>query len=396
MDSGLDRRQFLRNAGLTGAAAAGLAALGACNFYLPPPNLPDAPTRATSITNDGGADVTFVAPANQGSSSIKAYRITPKINGVDQTYTDVPIANLMTISGRYNGDSTKYLKASITGLTNDTQYTFGVRAINDSGPGAEVASAANTPRADLVFGDEFNGNDIDPEWWVYNRCGYLAQNEVQGYAPDHCVLDGNGVLQLIAEHKDWTGPRYPSDSHYPGTIVQPWTSGACQSNTRTFAPATGNKLRFEVRQKVNADAGSGFWPGLLWLEGQDYLAAWKTDPWQNGWDDTGKAEIDVAEWYMTGTPDNYGNVSWAGTNEQHNENTGIDLSATFHVYSVEWDPGTSVVFYRDGSQTYSASQQIPSEGAEFFLLLYLQMLSGGSTTTERCEIDYVRVYEVAA
>ena len=37
------------------------------------------------------------------------------------------------------------------------------------------------------------------------------------------------------------------------------------------------------------------WPGLLWLEGTGYLTAWKTDPAQSGWDTTGKAEIDVAE-----------------------------------------------------------------------------------------------------
>jgi hypothetical protein len=143
---------------------------------------------------------------------------------------------------------------------------------------------------------------------------------------------------------------------------------------------------------VCADAGSGFWPGLFWLEGQTYLNAWKTDPLQEGWDSTGKAEIDVAEWFQTGAANSYGNVSWAGSNQQTNI-TGSGLATSPHIYQAIWTPGTNVVFKRDGSTTATHTVQVPDSGAHFFLLLYLQMLAGGSTSTESCLIDYVRVFD---
>jgi hypothetical protein len=151
-------------------------------------------------------------------------------------------------------------------------------------------------------------------------------------------------------------------------------------------------MTFEVSQQVCADAGSGFWPGLFWLEGQLYLNAWKTDPLQEGWNSTDKAEIDVAEWYLTGSPNSYGNVTWAGSNNQQ-MTSGTGLATSQHVYSAAWKPGVNCVFRRDGSVTNTSTSQVPSSGAQFFLLIYLQMLSGGSTATESCLIDYVRVYD---
>jgi hypothetical protein len=149
---------------------------------------------------------------------------------------------------------------------------------------------------------------------------------------------------------------------------------------------------FEASFQVNPHAGSGYWPGFFWLEGHTYLDAWKTDPQQQGWDSTGKAEIDIAEWFQSGSPDSYGNVSWAGTNEQHMVSAS-GLSTSQHVYRCEWKPGVTVRFYRDNSLTYTSTQQIPDAGAQFFLMLYMQMLGGGLTTTESAYVDYVRVYD---
>lgn len=356
----------------------------------PAGNTPSAPSAVTSITKDAGATVSFRAPASNGGSSITSYTVTPYISGSAQSATTTAVGSLGSITG---SDGNTYRQAPVTGLTNATAYTFSVHANNANGAGTESGqSGANTPLSGLVFGDDFNGpagGPIDPEWWVYDRCGYLAQSEVQWYKPDHCVLDGAGSLKLTAEHVPQTGTRYPSAGG--GSITQPWTSGACQSNTRTYTPS-GSTMTFEVKQQVCADAGSGFWPGLFWLEGQLYLDAWKTDPLQEGWNSTDRAEIDVAEWFQTGAANSYGNVSWAGTNEQHNI-TGTGLATSLHIYQAIWTPGTNVVFKRDGSTTATSTVQVPDSGAQFFLLLYLQMLAGGPTTTESCLIDYVRVFD---
>jgi len=352
----------------------------------------------TSVTKDAGATVSFLAPASTGSGSITSYTVTPYIAGTAQSPTTVAAGSAGSITGS-NGST--YLQATVTGLTNATAYTFSVHASNTYGPGPESAqSGANTPLSGLVFGDDFGGaaaGPVDPEWWIYNnRCGYLAQNEVEGYKADHCVLDGSGNLKLTAEHVSVSVPRYPSDPLYPGNITQAWTSGACQSNTKTWAPAAGNTMTFEARQQTCADAGNGFWPGLFWLSGQDWLTAWKTDPNQSGWDNAGKAEIDVAEWSAGQTNTNYGINVLGNTSSQQNVNTATDFSAGMHVFQALWKPGVSVVFKRDGTQTGStvtASGTVPSSSTQFFLLLYLQMLAGGPLTTESCLIDYIRVYD---
>lgn len=348
----------------------------------------------TSITKDAGATVSFLAPASVGGGPVTSYTVTPYVAGVAQSPTTVAVGSTGSLVGS-NGST--YRQMTVTGLTNSTAYTFTVKASNAYGTGAEsAASGANTPLSGLVFGDDFNGSAagaIDPEWWVYDRCGYLAQSEVEWYKPDHCILDGSGNLKLIAERVPVTGTTYPSDGNR--SLTQPWTSGACQSNAKTWAPAAGNTMTFEVRQQVMADAASGFWPGLFWLNGQSALNAWKTDPAQGGWNDTDHAEIDIAEWVPGQTlgANQYFNNSWNTSSPAQATINGTGLATSPHVYSVQWKPGVRVTFFRDGSQTFTTTSGVPASGCQMVLLLYLQMLSGGPTTTEFCTIDYVRVYD---
>jgi len=367
-------------------------------YAAPSGTTPSAPSNVTSITKDAGATLSFLAPSSPGTGgAVTSYTATPYIAGVAQSATTTAVGSAGSITGS-NGNT--YVTIPCTGLTNSTAYTFTVHASNAAGAGGEsAASGANTPLAGLVFGDDFNGpasGPIDPEWWVYSRCGYIAQSEVEWYLPSQCVLDGSGNLQLTATHTSHTGISYPSDGNTVRT--QTWLSGACQSNTKTWAPTAGNTMTFEVRQQVCADSGNGFWPGLFWLAGQTRLNDWKTDPLQTGWDSTGQAELDVAEWNPSqiAAPHDYGNVTWNSSSpDSFIVTTATDFSAAMHVYNVKWKPGVSAVYARDGTTTHtSASGNVPASGAQFMLLLYLQMLAGGPATTESCLIDYVRVFDL--
>jgi hypothetical protein len=367
--------------------------------YYPPAGVPLAPSNVTSVTKDAGATVSFLAPAANGTSPVTSWTVTPYISGVAQAPTTVSTGSAGSITGS-NGST--YVQVPVTGLTNSTAYTFTAKAVNARGAGPESGqSGANTPLSGLVFGDDFNGaasGPVDPEWWIYdNRCGYLAQSELEAYAASHCVLDGSGNLKLTAEHASITVPRYPSDPLFPGNVTQPWTSGACQSNTRTYAPAAGNTMTFEVRQKVMADAGNGYWPGFLWLEGQAFLTAWKTDPDQTGWNTTTQAEIDIAEWPSgQSSTTQFVENAWTGASGDPSSHAplpggGYDAT-TMNIYQCRWKPGVSTTFWLNGSQLFSATH-IAASGAQFFLLIYLQMVAGGPTTTESCFVDYVRVYD---
>lgn len=355
---------------------------------------PSAPLNVTSITKDAGATVSFYAPVSSGASSITQYVVTPRIGGSPQTPTTVPVGSLTSLADSSGGTA---LQANVTGLTNSTAYTFTVKAHNGSGDGPDsTASGANTPLAGLVFGDDFNGaasGPIDPEWWIYSRCAYIAQSEIAWYLPSQCVLDGSGNLKLTAQHTSHSGPSYPSDGNT--TRNQTWISGACQSNVKTWKPSAGNTMTFEARQQVCADAGNGFWPGLFWLAGQNWITAWKTDPNQPSWDTGSSAELDVAEWPTGATPANYSNneLTAGSGNGPFNVNSGNNNSAAMHIYQAKWKPGVSTTWFYDGSQTATTTSSQPTSACQFFLLLYLQMVAGGPTTTESCLIDYVRVYD---
>lgn len=354
---------------------------------------PAAPANVTSITKDAGATVSFLAPSSTGSGPVTSWTVTPYISGTAQAPATVAAGSAGSITG---SDSNTYVQVNVTGLTNSTAYTFTARASNAYGSGPEsAASGANTPLSGLVFGDDFNGPTIDPEWWVYTRCGYLAQSEVEYYLPSQVTLDGSSNLVLTAQHTSHTGPSYPSAGG--GNATQPWISGSVQSNTRSYNPASGNTMTFESRLQIMADAGNGFWPAW-WLSGNAYETQWKTDPNQPGMDDTTKAEIDIAEWVVGGSgTTSYRNNCYTSGNYQASASSGSDLSAAMHVYSCQWKTGGAGVspflkFFLDGSLTNTATTH-PLAGANMFLMLYLQMLSGGPTTTESISFDYVRVYD---
>ena len=84
--------------------------------------VPGAPTGVVATAGNAFASVAFVAPANNGGSAITGYTVTSNPGGI-------------TVSG---GSS----PINVTGLTNNTAYTFTVVATN--AVGNSVASAAST------------------------------------------------------------------------------------------------------------------------------------------------------------------------------------------------------------------------------------------------------------
>jgi RHS repeat-associated protein len=113
-------------AGLNAVGAGATASSGTVT-----PGLPGAPTGVTiGSRGNGFENVSWTAPASSGASAITGYLITPYIAGVAQTATT------------QWGTATS---ASITGLTDGTNYTFGVAAINVFGTGAAGTSGSNNP-----------------------------------------------------------------------------------------------------------------------------------------------------------------------------------------------------------------------------------------------------------
>ena len=102
------------------------------DFTQTAPNRPAAPV--VSLTaGDEKLTATWAAPAN-GGSAITGYTVEHKVAGAaDSTYVAVTRADAAALT------------ETITGLTNNTEYTVRVRAGNDAGDGPWSAEASETP-----------------------------------------------------------------------------------------------------------------------------------------------------------------------------------------------------------------------------------------------------------
>jgi len=96
------------------------------------PAAPGPPTGVVAEAGDASATVRWLAPVSDGGRPITGYVVTPYLGSTAQT--PVPVGPLTA--------------AVVSGLANDTAYTFTVTAVNAIGAGpASAASAAVTPNA---------------------------------------------------------------------------------------------------------------------------------------------------------------------------------------------------------------------------------------------------------
>ncbi len=99
-------------------------------------SLPGAPTAVTATAKSSGALVAWSAPASDGGSPITGYKVIPFLGASAQTPTSV------------SGSATS---ATVTGLTNNVDYTFKVAAVTAAGTGPESAASGAVTPYDTIF-----------------------------------------------------------------------------------------------------------------------------------------------------------------------------------------------------------------------------------------------------
>ena len=123
--------------------SAGTGLFSAASASVTPGNVPGLPTGVSGRAGDGRVQVSWTAPASNGSTAITDYVIQFSTNSGTSwtTFSD--------------GTSTA-TTAMVTGLTNGTSYTFRVSAVNAVGTSAAAATAsASIPRPNVfVVGAE--------------------------------------------------------------------------------------------------------------------------------------------------------------------------------------------------------------------------------------------------
>ena len=242
----------------------------------------------------------------------------------------------------------------------------------------------------LVWSDEFSGPDgssPDSSKWTYDIGGNgWGNNELEYYTnrTQNAQIKG-GNLVITAQQEAYTG----ADG-----VTRNYTSARLKTQG-LFSQAYG---RFEARIKI--PAGQGMWPAF-WMLGNDITSV--------GWPKCG--EIDIMENIGKEPGTVHGSLHGPSTSAPTSDLSalfslpaGHNFGSDFHLYAVEWEPGT-IRFYVDTNlyATFTSSQW-PAGGAwvfdhPFFILLNVAV--GGSwpgspdSTTvfpQQMLVDYVRVY----
>lgn len=241
----------------------------------------------------------------------------------------------------------------------------------------------------LVWSDDFNGPDgssPDSSKWSYDTGGKgWGNNELECYTNRTQNAHISGGSLVITAQKENIACSDGASNNY--------TSARLKTQD-LFSQAYG---RFEARIKI--PAGQGMWPAF-WMLGNNITSV--------GWPACG--EIDIMENIGKEPGTVHGSLHGPSTTGTSDASApfglpaGQNFAADFHLYAVEWDPGT-IRFYVDSSlyATFTQSQW-PAGGTwefdhPFFILLNVAV--GGSwpgapdNTTQfpqQMLVDYVRVY----
>jgi beta-glucanase (GH16 family) len=218
--------------------------------------------------------------------------------------------------------------------------------------------------SDLVFQDDFSGTTLGSTFHPY-----ITSNAAQGSPWNSNGSGGSGPGG--AYDADYDMPRQVSvNNGLDLTAIKQAVSGENQGSAQTF-PITSGAVssygNFEftggyLQISMKAPSGDGAWPGLWLLPGKG--AGSSGDNF----------EIDMQEGGYTGS----GPANQAFSAHLHTPSgtfgsqvdSGIDLTAGFNTYGIDWVPGKSITWYLNGkqmAQVTSAQMPIPTEPMELIM-----------------------------
>ena len=175
----------------------------------------------------------------------------------------------------------------------------------------------------LVFGDDFNGSNLDRGKWI-SQLPWTRNYKGDAYIRDENVTVNNGVLTITAKAEDYAGHEF--------------TTGAISTGY--------SKFRFKygyVEAKINMPSARGSWCNFWMLS--------------DGW----PPEVDIVEYPLdTVSGDSnqryryLSNIHYADNQSNMATHWKSDLSAGYHTYAFYWRPWY-LEYYFDNSFVRSIS-----------------------------------------
>lgn len=186
--------------------------------------VPDAPTDAVATVGNAQASVAFTVPVSNGGSAITSYTVTSSPGGLTATGASSPLV--------------------VSGLTNDTAYTFTVVATNAMGNSvASSASTTVTPSLETTF--------------VFVEPGVIKQFLNHNLGADTSLDPHTPVVGLQGAYIQW-GRRGPNTT---GNSQVDWQTAG---NTANFAaaPTSANANENSIVGLDGTDAPNGSWGAI--------------------------------------------------------------------------------------------------------------------------------------
>jgi beta-glucanase (GH16 family) len=229
---------------------------------------------------------------------------------------------------------------------------------------------------DLAWADEFNGAALDANTWIAVDGAANVNNELEYYTPSDVYLE-NGTLVLRSQARSMGGRGY--------------TSGEVRTGTKRLV-SRGSAVEW----RTQIPSGKGIWPAN-WLVASACTGI-------TGCGSSWPPEIDVLE--VKGSQPNVNIMThWWGSypGQQHQTttyDTGIDLSADFHTYRLEWFRD-SILWYIDGTRSAKHTQSITSGSLQLVMNTAVGgdfdgAPNSGTVFPQYQRVDYVRVYRDTA
>ena len=225
------------------------------NLHLALATVSDVPTNVTATPGAGQATVSWIAPSDDGGSTITGYEITRYVSGVaEHTISVGPLT-----------------QATVPGLTNGTTYTFKVAATNIVGTG-QLSKSSNpvtprtVPEAPTSISATAGAGQATVSWTAPAFSGGSA---ITGYAITRYVggvaqgTSNVGVVTQASVGGLTNGTTYTfrvAAKNVAGTGAQSSDSNAVMPQTVPDAPATVNATpgagQATVSWSVPANGGS--------------------------------------------------------------------------------------------------------------------------------------------
>lgn len=232
----------------------------------------------------------------------------------------------------------------------------------------------------LAWHDEFDGPEINPDYWTHEIGGHgWGNGESQYYtdSPDNSFIE-DGKLVIQALEQNMLGKRFTS--------------------ARLITQGKVSQQYGRIEARIQIPTGKGIWPAF-WMLGDNFS--------QVGWPRSG--EIDIMEnigsepGVVHGTLHGPGYSGGSGVGTSYRLPDRRPFADDFHVYAVEWDPSEIRWYVDDVLFNTITANDVPGDWVydqPFFILLNVAV--GGrwpgypdnnTQFPQRMLVDYVRIYE---